>query len=343
MKARVVDEIPREPGWHYEPKWDGFRALGFWDGREVYLSSRGEQPFSRYFPELVEALAEYKDHRFVVDGEIVIFKPDGRSLDFNALGQRIHPAASRVQRLRRETPASFFVFDLLALDGEDLRPAPLATRRAALERVFGHARPPLFLTPASQDFQVAQGWLDGFIVEGFDGVVGKRLDSIYRPDEREMVKIKRQRTIDCVVFGFRWAKDQRGVAVGSLLLGLYDGEHLVPVGFSSGFTQKVRRELVPLLEEHRSGPTQQAPPGHNGASRWGPDRDASFEPLKPELVCEVGFDQVTGHRIRHGARFLRWRPDKPPGECRVEGVLASSGVSVGELLGAPLTPVDQSP
>jgi ATP-dependent DNA ligase len=333
MEAKHVDELPRGEGWQYEPKWDGFRAICFRDGADVYISSRGELPFSRYYPELVEALKTVSTRRMVVDGEIVVFTSDGRGLDFDALQQRIHPAASRVARLAKETPASFIAFDLLARNDRDLRREPLAVRRRELERVMDGATPPLFLSPCTGDPKVADSWLDRYTVQGLDGVVAKAADAPYRSGVREMRKVKRVRTADCVVLGFRWAKDQKGVAVGSLLLGLYDeaGE-LRQVGFSSGFTQPARRDLVPLLEKHRSGPTIEMPPGPEGRSRWARDRDLSFEPLRPELVAEVAFDQVTGHRIRHGARFVRWRLDKPAGQCTFEQLERTSQTSVRSLL-----------
>ena len=319
MEAKHVPQLPAGAEWRYEPKWDGFRAICFRDGSEVYISSRGEQPFARYFPELSTALKTLAKPRFVLDGEIVVFTPDGKGLDFDALLQRIHPAASRVARLAGETPSSFVAFDLLAFDHSDLRDNPPPERRRELEALMDDAAPPLHLSPATDDRALANTWLESFTVAGLDGVVAKKGTSPYRSGEREMLKVKRERTADCVVLGFRWAKDLRGVAVGSLLLGLYgpDGE-LQQVGFSSGFTQQARRDLVPLLESYRSGPTVAAPPGNVGSSRWNRGRDLSYEPLRPELVCEVAFDQVTGHRIRHGSRFVRWRPDKPASQCTVD-------------------------
>src|ERR671930_2319182 len=329
MEAKHVDALPPADGWQYEPKWDGFRAIAFRDGGEVSLSSRKELPFNRYFPDIVDAVGTLSEKRVVLDGEIVIFTPDGKGLDFDALLQRIHPAESRVRRLAKETPASFIAFDLLARKDRDLRGSPLRDRRAALESVMTSAAPPLHLCPCTRDLKLANRWLEAFVVQGLDGVVAKALDSVYRSGEREMLKVKRERTADCVVLGFRWAKDLRGEAVGSLLLGLYgpDGE-LWQVGFTSGFTQPARRELVKKLRPYREGTSAEPPPGQAMMSRWAQGKDLSYEQLRPELVVEVAFDQVTGHRIRHGARFLRWRPDKPARQCTMEQLLGGSGGAV---------------
>jgi ATP-dependent DNA ligase len=333
MEAKHVATLPSVDGWQFEPKWDGFRAIAFRDGKEVSLSSRKELPFNRYFPEVVEAVRTLPERRLVLDGEIVIFTGDGKGLDFDALLQRIHPAESRVRRLARETPASFIVFDLLARKDRDLRGRPLRDRRAALELVMEPAEPPLHLSPNTYDRRLATRWLESFVVQGLDGVVAKRLDAIYRSGEREMLKVKRERTADCVVIGFRWAKDLKGEAVGSLLLGLYgpDGE-LWQVGFSSGFTQAARRELVKTLQPHREGTSAEPPPGQMAMSRWAHGKDLSYEKLRPELVVEVAFDQVTGHRIRHGSRFVRWRPDKPPAQCTFEQLVQPANVDLRKLL-----------
>jgi ATP-dependent DNA ligase len=333
MEAKHVDALPTEAGWQFEPKWDGFRAIFFRDRAEVFIGSRNALPFVRYFPDLVEAIQTLDAPRVVVDGEIVAFTPDGTGLDFDVLSQRIHPAASRVQRLSKETPASYIAFDLLAEGDRDLRGAPLEERRAALERVMARARPPLYLSPACSDRGVAEGWLEDYVIAGLDGVVAKRLDSTYRPGEREMRKVKKERTADTVLIGWRWAKDHRGSAVGSLLLGLYqpDGQ-LAQVGFTSGFSQSERRALVPTLEEHRSGPTVEVPNTPEYRSRWNADKDLSFEPLRPDLVAEVAFDQVTAGRIRHGAKFRRWRPDKPPRDCTWEQLVRTSTADLREFL-----------
>jgi ATP-dependent DNA ligase len=333
MEAKHVDTLPTGDGWQYEPKWDGFRAIAFRDGADVFVSSRGELPFARYFPELVAAVKTLSTRRLVIDGEIVVFTPDGRGLDFDSLLQRIHPAASRVQRLSRETPASFVAFDLLAKGDRNLRPWPLSDRRKALEGVMARSAPPLHISPSTRDVKLATKWLDAFVVQGLDGVVAKRLDAPYRSGEREMLKVKRQRTADCVVIGFRWAKDQHGTAVGSLLLGLYDPDgELWQVGFCSGFTHDGRRDLVKVLAPHREGRSAEPPPGQAAVSRWAREKDLSYERLRPELVVEVGFDQVTGHRIRHGARFVRWRPDKPARQCTFDQLLRPANVDLRKLL-----------
>jgi ATP-dependent DNA ligase len=333
MEARHVDALPAEDGWQFEPKWDGFRALCFRDGDEVYLSSRKELPFNRYFPEIVAAATTLGEDRLVLDGEIVVFTADGKGLDFDALLQRIHPAESRVKRLARETPASFITFDLLARGRRDLRREPLSVRRAQLEEVMEGCMPPLYLSPSSSDVTIARKWLEAFVVQGLDGVVAKRLDAPYRSGEREMSKVKRERTADCVVLGFRWAKDQKDQAVGSLLLGLYgpDGE-LWQVGFTSGFSREARRELVKVLDPHRDGISEEPPFGIAPTSRWAQGKDLSFEKLRPELVCEVAFDQVTGHRIRHGARFVRWRPDKAASSCTFDQLVVPPNIDLRKLL-----------
>jgi ATP-dependent DNA ligase len=333
MEARHVDALPSGAGWQYEPKWDGFRAICFRDGSDVYISSRKELPFNRYFPEIVDAAKSLPERRFVLDGEIVVFTADGKGLDFDMLLQRIHPAASRVARLARETPASFIAFDLLARKSRDLRGQPLAKRRGELEAVTDGVSPPLYLSPRTDDVKVGTKWLEAFVVQGLDGVVAKRLDAPYRSGEREMLKVKRERTADCVVLGFRWAKDLKGEAVGSLLLGLYGPDHeLWQVGFTSGFTQQARRELVSFLNPYRDETSAEPPPGIAAMSRWSHDKDLSYEKLRPELVAEVAFDQVTGHRIRHGARFVRWRPDKPAAHCTFEQLTFPANVDLKKLL-----------
>jgi len=333
MEAKHVDALPAGDGWQYEPKWDGFRAIVFRDGDDVYISSRKELPFSRYFPEIVEAAKTLRVKRLVLDGEIVLFTADGRGLSFDGLQQRLHPAESRVRKLARETPASFIAFDLLALDDRDLRSEPFSDRRAALELVMAGARPPLHLSPGTDDMAVASGWLESFDVVGLDGVVAKRLASKYRSGEREMLKVKRLRTADCVLIGWRWAKGKKGKAVGSLLLGMFapDGE-LQQVGFTSGFAAKAREDMVPLLEAHRSGPTVEVPNTPEYRSRWNADKDLSFEPLREDLVCEVAFDQVTSGRIRHGARFVRWRPDKPADRCTTDQLERQGEVDLHDLV-----------
>jgi ATP-dependent DNA ligase len=336
MEAKSVPSLPEGPGWQHEPKWDGFRSIAFRDPEGVYLSSRKELPFSRYFPEVAAAVGGLSEPRLVVDGEIVIFTPDGRGLDFDSLQLRLHPAASRVAKLSKEIPASFIAFDLLALGDRDLRAEPFAERRRLLEDVMDGARPPMHLSPRTDDRAVAERWLDEFVVQGLDGVVSKRLDAPYRSGEREMRKVKRERTADCVVIGFRWAKDFENEAVGSLLLGLYGPEgETHQVGFTSGFTREDRRRLVETLEPYRVGRSEGPPPGMSYFSRWNREKDMTYEILRPELVAEVAFDQVTGHRIRHGARFVRWRHDKPPESCTFDQLEQPVTADLGRLLDGP--------
>ncbi|HVG10679.1 MAG TPA: ATP-dependent DNA ligase [Thermoanaerobaculia bacterium] len=307
-EAESEGKIPPEPGWLYEPKWDGFRCLAFRKGDQVLLQSKAGQPLGRYFPELVEALGKLPLKTFVVDGEIII--PDS----FDALLQRIHPAESRIRKLAKETPASLYVFDLLVdVRGKSLVELPMKERREQLEAFFGKVPEggQMVLSPATPKLKEAEKWIGG---EGLDGVVAKPLDSPYLSGERGgMVKIKRQRTADCVVGGFRWA--QKGGQVGSLLLGLYnDAGQLDLVGFSSSFSAEEKKELEPVLEPHRggSGFTGKAP---GGPSRWSQGRSTEWEPLDPVLVCEVRYDHFSGGRFRHGTKFLRWRPDKKPEAC----------------------------
>lgn len=310
MLAKLSDVLPEGDGWSFEPKWDGFRAIVFRDGERVFTQSREGRPLDRYFPELAPAFRESLPERCVVDGEIVIAGTDG--LDFEALQLRLHPARSRVEKLAREQPASFVAFDLLALDGKDLRGRPQAERRARLERALAHARPPVHLTPATRDRAVAAEWFRRFEGAGLDGVVAKREDERYQPGKRVMVKVKHARTADCVVVGFRWHKSGR--VVGSLLLGLYDDQgRLEHVGVTSSFTMAMRRRLVGELEPLREGARE---PG--AQSRWSAGKDLSWESLRPERVVEVKYDHLQGRRFRHATTFLRFRPDKSPSECRFD-------------------------
>jgi ATP-dependent DNA ligase len=327
MLAKSADALPSGDAWLFEPKWDGFRTIVFRDGDEWLLQSRDSKPMNRYFPELGAPILAQLPPRCVLDGEVVIAGPKG--LDFDALLLRIHPAASRVALLAGETPSSFVAWDLLALDDEDLRQAPLATRRARLEQALGGVEPPIHVSPATRDRAVADDWFRRFEGAGFDGVIAKRLADAYHPGERTMVKVKHARTADCVVGGFRWHKDGKGVAVGSLLLGLYDDEGtLHHVGVAAAFTAKRRRELVAELEPLRAGALddhpwkgwanamdaeQQRMPG--ATSRWNRGKDLSWEPLRVERVVEVAYDHMQGDRFRHPAHFQRWRPDKPPAQC----------------------------
>jgi ATP-dependent DNA ligase len=324
MEARLVDEIPTGPGWQYEPKWDGFRCLAFRDGDRIELQSKSGQPLARYFPEVVEHLRTLPARAFVLDGEIVV-PVDGR-LSFDDLLQRIHPAASRIARLSRERPAVLIVFDLLVdTTGRSLVDRPLRERRQRLEAFAARAlagRDDVRLSPATEDARQARGWLD-MAGAALDGIVAKRLDLGYRTGERTgMQKVKRRRTVDCVVGGFRYATGSR--VVGSLLLGLYDADGLLHhVGFTSGFPAADRAallaKLAPLVEP--PGFTGRAP---GGPSRWSTERSGEWEPLEPRLVVEVSYDHFTGDRFRHATRFLRWRPDKSPRQCTLDQVASSS-------------------
>jgi ATP-dependent DNA ligase len=317
MLAQLSRTIPDGTGWLYEPKWDGFRAVIFYDGRELFIQSRDLKPLDRYFPELHDRLKEVLPPGVVLDGEIVIAGPQG--LDFDALLLRIHPAASRVAKLAKESPASFVAFDVLAFRGKDLRQTALEKRRKILEKVAKDFSPPVYLTPATSDILLAEDWFRRFEGAGLDGVVAKKLDEVYAPGQRVMIKVKHQRTIDCVVGGFRWFKDRKGKAVGSLLLGLYRAKTLHYVGHCSNFHKEQRAGLVKFLKPYRDqkgkeGFGQGRTPG--GMSRWTKaDADVSWCRLMPELVCEVAFDHLQGDRFRHAATFLRWRPDKPPKQC----------------------------
>jgi ATP-dependent DNA ligase len=318
MLAKAVDTLPSDDGWLFEPKWDGFRALVFRYGTEVYIQSRDLRPLDRYFPELHDALAAALPAECVLDGEIVIATPQG--LDFDALQLRLHPAASRVAKLARETPASFVAFDALQVDGKGIAGLPQSERRTILEKFLKKTKPPVHLTPVTRDRAVAQDWLERFEGAGLDGVVAKPEGLPYMPGKRVMLKVKHARTAECVVGGFRWHKSGRD-AVGSLLLGLYDDAGaLRHVGVTSSFTMEKRRalavELPPLkipLEEH---PWKDAEIG--AQSRWSAGKDLSFEPLRIERVAEVKYDHLQGDRFRHATTFIRWRPDKPPGECRYD-------------------------
>jgi ATP-dependent DNA ligase len=349
MLSRAADALPAGDGWQFEPKWDGFRTLVFRDGDEVLLQSRDEKLMNRYFPELLAPLAATLPGRCVVDGEIVIVGAGG--LDFEALLLRIHPAASRVKLLAAQAPASFVAWDVLALEDEDLRPIPLAERRARLERMLGSAPAPVHLSPATRDRSLAEDWFRRFEGAGLDGVMAKRLDAPYRAGERTMIKVKHARTADCVVAGFRWHKNGAGTMIGSLLLGLYDeAGTLHHVGVTASFTNAARRQLVAELEPLRAhalenhpwrdwaevqdeaGDTGQRLPG--GSSRWNRGKDLSWEPLRPERVCEVGYDHLQGTRFRHAAHFVRWRPDKRPQECRYDQLEVTPAYELERVFGA---------
>ena len=323
MLAKAVKKIP--PGMQYEAKWDGFRAIVHRDGPEVVIGSRTGKPLTRYFPELVAALPPRLPERCVVDGEIVI-EHDGR-LDFDRLTERIHPADSRVRTLAERNPARFVAFDLLALGDASLLDTPLSERRTALESALRDVDPPVHLAPATTDPEVAARWFEQYEGAGLDGVIAKPLDLRYRPDERLMYKIKHERTADVVVAGYRFHKS--GPVVGSLLLGLYDDSGaLQHIGVCAAFTAKRREELVEELEPLRMDPPDGHPwaawadeAAHAGArlpgapSRWSGKKDLSWVALRPELVCEVGYDHMEGDRFRHTAQFKRWRPDRSPESC----------------------------
>ncbi len=327
MLAKLAREMPVGDDLVYEPKWDGFRCVVFRDGEEVELGSRNERPLTRYFPELMDPLRSCLPEKVVLDGEVVIAGPSG--LDFVALLQRIHPAESRVASLAATTPASFVAFDILALGDRDLRTVPFGDRRALLEECLSDARPPVHLTPATKDPVKASEWFSRFEGAGLDGVIAKSTGLAYREDERVMVKVKHERTADCVVAGFRWHKS--GGVVGSLLLGLYDDAgNLHHVGVAASFTTARRRELLDEIAPYRlqsiDGHPWEGwaePEGSNrqgrrpGApSRWNATKDLSFEPLVPKLVAEVAYDHLQGDRFRHATTFRRWRSDREPQSCR---------------------------
>jgi ATP-dependent DNA ligase len=331
MLAKLVKGVPEpdsvEGGLSYEPKWDGFRCIVFRDGDEVELGSRNERPLTRYFPEVVEAVRAELPPRCVVDGEIVIMASD--RLDFEALQQRIHPAVSRVTKLAGETPAAFLAFDLLAEGDDNLLALPFAQRRARLEDALAGAGSSVFLTPATDDVALARRWFEVFEGAGLDGVVAKPLRGPYQPDVRAMLKIKHERTADCVVAGFRWHKS--GGVVGSLLLGLYDGSTLQHVGVCASFPMARRRELVDELAPYRledlaahpwgawaqaEGQAADRMPG--AQSRWNATKDLSWVALRPELVCEVAYDHMEGTRFRHTTQFRHWRHDRDPLSCTYE-------------------------
>jgi ATP-dependent DNA ligase len=323
MLAKLSRELPRDAGLFYEPKWDGFRCIVFRDGDDVELGSRNEKPLTRYFPELVDALRRELPARCVLDGEIVIAGPGG--LEFDALSQRIHPAEKRIRLLAESTPASFVAFDLLAEGDRSYMEAPYAERRAVLEKALKKAHPPVHLTPVTNDPDVAADWFARFEGAGLDGVVVKDGALTYLPDKRAMLKVKHQRTADCVVAGFRTHKD--GAGVGSLLLGLFDATGtLHHVGVASGFSVARRRELVAELEPYRKdaqtdhpwagwADAQAAGRAPGGGNRWNAGKDMTWEPLRAEAVVEVSYDHLQQDRFRHATSFVRWRPDREPASC----------------------------
>jgi ATP-dependent DNA ligase len=342
MLAKLAEALPGSGSFLFEPKWDGFRAIVFRGASDVFIQSRDLRPFDRYFPELHEALLERLPAGCVIDGEIVITTP--RGLDFDALQLRLHPAASRVAKLAKETPASFVGFDLLAAGGRSVMALPQRERRVLLERLLQALGPPVYLTPMTPDRLTATRWLEQFEGAGLDGVIAKPADNPYQPGKRTMIKVKHVRTAECAVAGFRWHKSGKN-AVGSLLLGLYDDRGMLQhVGVTSSFTMAMRQELVaqlaPLrenaLENHpwrdwaqAEGSEQNRMPG--GQSRWSAGKDLSWEPLRVERVCEVKYDHLQGSRFRHAATFLRWRPDKQPRDCRYDQLEVTAPYELGQI------------
>ncbi|MDX2092603.1 MAG: ATP-dependent DNA ligase [Kofleriaceae bacterium] len=347
MLAKLSSDVPDGEGWLFEPKWDGFRGVVFKSGDEVYIQSRDEKPLGRYFPELEETLRRELPDRCVLDGEVVI--ATGDRLDFEALLLRIHPAATRVKMLAEQSPSSYVAWDLLALGDEDLRDRPQAERRARLEEALKDCKPPVHITPATRDAAVARDWFDRFEGAGLDGVMAKP-DSIgYQPGKRAMLKIKHQRTADCVVAGFRWYKGGKGTLVGSLLLGLYDAQGtLHHVGIASSFKQTERAKLAEMLapmrdrENHpwkdwadwQEQESEQRLPG--ATSRWNRGKDLSWEPLAIGLVAEVAYDHMQGTRFRHATHFKRWRPDKPAAECRYDQLEESAPYLIKQIFGGSI-------
>jgi ATP-dependent DNA ligase len=352
MLAKPVAEIP--PGQLYEPKWDGFRSIIFRDGDEVEIGSRNERPMTRYFPEVVAAVLANFPRRAVIDGEIVIADAERNTLDFEALQQRIHPAASRVRLLSEQTPASFIAFDLLAVDDVDLTGQALLKRRAELERVLAAARPPVHITPATTDLDTARRWFQAFEGAGLDGLIAKPLDLTYQPDKRVMSKIKHERTADCVVAGYRLHKSGPD-AIGSLLLGLYDDRGvLASVGVVGAFPMATRkalfRELQPLVTEFDGHPWNWAAhmggertPRKNEGSRWNAGKDLSFVPLRPERVVEVRYDYMEGVRFRHTTQFVRWRPDRVPNSCTYDQLDRPVRFNIADVLNSAVTGSRPSP
>ena len=340
MLAKLAAELPAGD-YLYEPKWDGFRAIVFRSEEDVYIQSRDSRPLDRYFPELHDVLLERLPQNCVVDGEIVIATEHG--LDFDVLQLRLHPAASRVAKLAKETPSSFVAFDALEVGGKNLMGEPQTTRRAALEKLLGKVKPPVHLTPVTRDRSVALDWLTRFEGAGLDGVIAKPISGTYQPDKRAMIKVKHARTAECVVAGFRWHKSGKDV-VGSLLLGLYDDSGMLQhVGVTSSFTMAMRKqlakELAPLqkhaMENHPwsewAGAAAESSRMPGGQSRWSAGKDLSWEPLRIERVCEVKYDHMQGDRFRHAAIFLRWRPDKQPRDCRYDQLEVTKPYELGKI------------
>ena len=348
MLAKLANEIPEGDHWLYEPKWDGFRAMVFKSGDDVYIQSRDLKPLGRYFPELEAPLRANLPDRCILDGEIVI-ATDGR-LDFEALLLRIHPAASRVAMLAAEKPSSYVAWDLLALGDEDLRALPQQERRARLEAALASAKTPVHVSPATRDRAVAEDWFSRFEGAGLDGVMAKPQDLPFTAGKRAMIKVKHARTADCVVAGFRWYKGGKGTLLGSMMLGLYDAAGVLHyVGIAGSFKQADRAKLAELLAPLREGARETHPwkdwaewqdqETENGrrlpgaTSRWNRGKDLSWEPIRIELVAEVSFDHMQGTRFRHGTHFKRWRPDKPPSDCRYDQLEVSPPQEIKDIFG----------
>ena len=343
MLAKAVKQIP-DGNLSFEPKWDGFRSIIFRDGDDVEIGSRNERPMTRYFPELVEAVRENLPERCAVDGEIIVVGESGDRLEFEVLQMRIHPAASRVKMLSEQTPASFVAFDLLALGDTDYTQVPFAERRAALVDALAPAQPPIHVTAATTDRELAQQWFHQFEGAGLDGLIAKPLDGLYLPDKRSMFKIKHERTADCVVAGYRLHKSGPD-AIGSLLLGLYDERGvLASVGVVGAFPMATRKalfeELQPLVTTFDGHPWDWAKqlegertPRKNEFSRWNAGKDLSFVPLRPERVLEVRYDYMEGARFRHTAQFVRWRPDRTPESCTYDQLIRPITFDLAEVLG----------
>jgi ATP-dependent DNA ligase len=337
MLSAPGDGIPKGDSWEYEPKWDGFRTLVFRDGDEVALISRGARPMTRYFPELLPAFRRLREPNVVLDGELVVVAANG--LDFGALQQRIHPADSRVRMLSEATPAWFIAFDMLAEGDTDLRKLPLGERRKRLERLLKGVKQPIFLTPYTRDHATAESWFERFEGAGLDGVMAKSWTGAYVPGKRLWVKIKHQRTADCVVIG--WRKSNDGSTLGSLLLGLYDKKGTMHyVGHTSSFNAAERKELIaklkPLATEIPESEWK-ANPGRmpGGPSRWSRGKDTEWVSVRPELVCEVAYDKLeAGERFRHATRFLRWRTDKPPRKCGFDQIASAAEFDVRGIFGS---------
>jgi len=343
MLAKLSDEaaLPAGDGWLFEPKWDGFRTLVFKDGKDVYLQSRDGKPLARYFPEVVEALAANLPERCILDGELTLAK-NGR-LEFDLLQQRLHPAASRVALLAKETPCAYVAWDLLALGDEDLRERPQSERRSKLVEALAHAKAPVHVTPATQDRAVATDWFNRFEGAGLDGVIAKPPGQAYLAGKRAWLKVKHQRTAECAVPGFRWFKNGKGTLVGSLVLALYDGDQLQPVGVCGAFSKARRAELVKELEPYRLGKDDPHPwkdwadalgeEPQGFGNRWNAGKDMSWEPLAVKLVAEVSYDHMQGRRFRHVAHFQRWRKDKEPKDCRFEQLEVTPPAELMQLFG----------